>query len=589
MVLGLLLACPLPEDSAAEAPVGALGLGRTNPFPSVELVEDGRLAFAATDLPLSAAGQAWDLGVLGRRTGFSPVQPAIVRFEQAVDEASVSGPNGVATNGTVRLVDLDSGEALPCFAELDAATEAMDSGLRTLIVRPMVAMTSGHRIAVVVTSGVTSQGVPLPVPAPTGHYAELVAELAALGQDDVVLAWDFPVQSYPDLVDGALARAAAPGAHTIDWTWETGGEIEPPPGLWRLAEGSFVTTEFLVDGTRLALDEGGLPVAQGERAAYLMVAIPEAVRDAAPGSAPVVIFGHGILSEPDNYLHDGDPSALIALANGLGAIVVATKWTGLTADDQLHALEVASDFARFHEVPEMLVQGVVDTRALAVLLRDGALLADPLFAGLADPATIWYYGISLGGIEGAVTLANQDVVSRGVLHVGGAAWATMLERSSNWPPFDIVVTRTFPDPWDRQLLYATTQLYWDSVDPATYADRLAGGTWLWQQSMGDEQVPNVTTELLARSVGLPLGTPAVTTPLGLAPSAMPLTGAALTQFDPEVEPPDATNRPASRSGAHAAPRMWEGTQAQAAHFLRTGEVAHFCGEAPCSASNPGSW
>ncbi len=589
MLLGLLLACPPPEDSAAEAPVGALGQGRTNPFPSVELVEDGHLAFDVTDLPLAADGESWDLGLLARRTGFSPVQPAIVMFEQPVDEASVSGQGAVATDGTVRLVDLDSGEALPCFAELDAATDAMASGLRTLIVRPMVAMASGHRIAVVVTSGVTSGGAPLTLPAPAGHYADLAAELAALGQDDVALAWDFPVQSYPDLVDGALARTAAPAGHTIDWTWETGGEIEPPAGLWRLAEGSFVTTEFLVDGQRLVLDADGLPTAQGERAAYLMVAIPDAVKDAAPGSVPVVIFGHGILSEPDNYLHDGDPSALIALANGLGAIVVATKWTGLTADDQLHALEVASDFARFHEVPEMLVQGVVDTRSLAVLLRDGELLSDPVFAGLADPSTLWYYGISLGGIEGAVTLANQDVISRGVLHVGGSAWATMLERSSNWPPFDIVVTRTFPDPWERQLLYSTTQLYWDSVDPATYADRLVGGTWLWQQSIGDEQVPNVTTELLARSVGLPLATPGVTSPLGLVATAMPLNGAALTQFDPEVDPPDPTNRPASRSGAHAAPRMWEGTQAQAAHFLRTGEVAHFCGEAPCSASNPGSW
>lgn len=588
MLLTLLLGCPPPDDSAAPA-VGALGAGRINPFPSVELVDDGHLAFTADDLPLMEGGTPWDLERLGRREGFSVVQPSVVQFAVPIDEASVSGQGAPGTDGTVRMVDLDSGEAILCFAELDAAEAALASGRRALIVRPLRTLTPGHRVAVVVTSGVTSGGAPLELPAPEGHYAELHAELAALGQDDVVLAWDFPVAAETRTVDGALARLQAPGAVTLTWTREAGGDPAPPPGLWRLAEGSFVGTEFLVDGARMELDGEGLPVVQGARDVYLMVAVPESVKDAAPGTVPVLIFGHGILSEPEDYLDEDDPSGLVALANGLGAIVVATKWTGLSDLDQVHAIEVAGDFSRFYEVPEMMAQGVADTASLARLVRDGALLDDPIFAGLADRDTVLYFGISLGGIEGATTMANQDVVTRGVFHVGGAAWATMLERSSNWPPFDLVVTRIFPDPWERQVLYATTQLFWDPVDPASHVDRLAEGTWLWQESIGDEQVPNLTTELLVRSVGVPLGTPAVTTPPELDAAALPLTGAAITQFDPEVGLPDPENRPGAKSGAHSIPRLWEGTQAQTAHFLLTGEVAHYCGEAACSASNPGSW
>lgn len=588
MLLVLLLGCPPPEDSAS-APVGALGAGRLNPFPSVELVADGHLAFGADDLPLVEGATPWDLTRLNRREGFSVVQPAVVKFAVPIDEASVSGPDAPATDGPVRLVDLESGEAVLCFSELDAAEAAVASGERALLVRPLRTLTPGHRVAVVVTSAVTSGGAPLELPAPEGHYAELHDELAALGQDDVVLAWDFPVAAETRTVDGAVAALQEPGAVTFGWTREAGSGSEPPPGLWKLAEGSFVGTQFLVDGVRMELGDDGLPVAQGPRDVYLMVAVPESVRSAAPGTVPVMIFGHGILSEPEDYLDEDDPSGLVALANGLGAIVVATKWTGLSDLDQVHAIEVAGDFARFYEVPEMMAQGVADTVSLARLVRDGGLLDDPLFAGLADRDQIVYFGISLGGIEGATTLANQDVVTRGVLHVGGSAWATMLERSSNWPPFDLVVTRTFPDPWERQVLYATTQLFWDPVDPASHADRLAGGSWLWQQSIGDEQVPNLTTELLVRSVGVPLGAPGVTAPPEVEGAALPRVGGGLTQFDPEVALPAPTNRPATKTGAHSIPRLWPGTQAQTAHFLLTGEIAHYCGEAACSASNPGSW
>ena len=592
MLTALLLGCATSDDSGSDAGVGALGLGRQNPFPSMELVgADGHLALEVGDLPVKEGGTAWDFAAFAARTGFSVVQPSVVRFPQEIDATSIGGQAAIGTDGSVRMIDLDSGDPVDCFAEIDAATDYPSGTTTTLVVRPMRALTPGHRVAVVVTSAVTSGGAPLDVPKPAGRYAELRDELAALGETDVVVAWDFPVASGTALLTNSLAATSGtPAAHTITRTWEAGGESEPPPGLWRLAEGSFTTTELLIEGTHMELSADRVPTVQGERQAYLMVAIPDSVKDAAPGTVPILVFGHGIMSEPDDYLgKDDDPNGVISVANHLGAIVVATKWTGLTGADRLHAIEVADDFARFDEIPEMLAQGVSDTVALMHAVRDGELLDDPAFAGLGDPSHIYYYGISLGGIEGAVTMANQDVLDKGVLHVGGAAWATMLERSAQWPPFDVVMTRDFDDPWDRQVLYAASQMLWDPVDPASYAEKLAQGTWLWQESVGDEQVPNLTTELLMRSAGLPVALPSVNTPTDLATVALPTTGAVMVQFDPEQPLPVAANRPGELTGAHSIPRLFPGAQEQTIHFLTTGEIAQYCGETPCSASNPGSW
>lgn len=590
MLIFLAIACAGPEQGT-ESPVGALGLGRMNPFPSVEVFTD-KISLQAGDLPIpDAGGTEWDYLPFNARDGFSVVQPAVVQFPDPLDESTIAGSGSIGIEGSVRMVDLDSGEAIPCFAELDAAGDAITGGNRTLIVRPVVAMTPGHQVAVVVTNAVTSGGKALDLPAVEGHYADLQAELSDLGIDDIALAWDFPVGDGRALLDGMLAERSLPTSHQFDRVWETGTDDEPVATVWRQAEGSFAADNWLIDEMYVDASSTGLAVKQpSPRAAYIWASIPESVRDSAPGTVPVLVFGHGIMSEPEDYLgKDGDPNGVIAVANALGAIVIATKWTGLTQDDRLHAIEVAGDFARFHEIPEMLAQGVADMSSLIDYAGHGALLDDEFFAGLADKNNLIYYGISLGGIEGAVTLANQDTIQRGVLHVGGSAWATMLERSAQWPPFDLVVSNDFADPFDRQVLYAATQVLWEPVDPAAHADRMAGREFLWQESIGDEQVPNLTTELLVRSVGAPLGLPSVTEPWGLATVELPTTAPLMVQFDPEEIIPAEENRPASLSGAHSDPRLWPGTQQQIVEFLTTGTVAHHCGATPCSASNPGSW
>ena len=188
-------------------------------------------------------------------------------------------------------------------------------------------------------------------------------------------------------------------------------------------------------------------------------------------------------------------------------------------------------------------------------------------------------------------LANNPRIPHGVLHVGGAAWSTMVERSSQWIPFDWIMQENIPSPRERQLLYAFSQMFWDPVDPMSYVDDLKGRSLLWQEAIGDEQVANMTTEMIARAAGSTQLSPTTWDIIGLPVSEGPITGPAIVQYDPETTRPDEDNRPAGPSGAHSNPRTWPGCRQQTAHFLdweSPGTVLHFCGESVCAESNPGT-
>lgn len=586
-MLLLALGCYSPDPIVT--PAGALGEGSLNPFPSTELVADGHLAFRAGELP--NRGVDWDVDRLDERTGFSVVQPSVVQLPAPVDPDSIAGQAGLGTGGSVRMFDLDSGAELPVLAELDANEDAAESGNPALIVRPMEAMTPGHTVAVVLTNEVTTNGLPFDnLPEPAGHYADLRDELSAMGVDDVQLAWDFPVGDGTAPLRSVLEQVGTPSSWTFTTTWLPGSELEPLVDATMQLEGTFVADDFLVDDVALDYADG-TAAPQGSTDAYLFVHVPPSVATAADGSVPVMIFGHGIFGNPREYFADPDNLHQLEIADRLGVVVVATVWRGLTTDDQLHAFDVAGDFPRIHEITDMLVQGVANTVQLQRLVQTDTFWADPAFDTIrskVDPTKVLYFGISLGGIEGAVTLANDVEFDAGVFHVGGSDWSTMLERSVDWPPFQAVVQRDYEDPVERQLLYATSQLYWDAVDPADYVDALRGGTFLWQESIGDDQVPNITTELLMRSIGVTLGTPAVTSPPNIGQQALPMDAPAFTQFDAEVGDATTTNVPGTLTNAHTIPRTWEGMKAQVVTFLAEGGVVeHFCGDGPCTAENTG--
>ena len=603
-LLVVMLACRDPSkstDTGAAAPLTPRPAAW--PFPNAELIDaDGHVALPAS---LPAAATPIPVEHVAWRTGFSPAQTTVFRLDHRLDPASLPGAGDLGEDGSVQLWDLTDGERHPVWAELDAWPDNEDAPV--LLVRPAAPLPVGHRVAVVISTDVrTLGGDPLPVrdwyahvlagrepPGLEGrapHYQSLDAQLDALGARPRAVAVDYPIGDPTAPVRHIAHAVGVPGAYSIDTSLDA-DEHDLPPKAWRRLRGSFTTDNWLLDDATFVLDDAGIPAAQGTVDADLYIHVPESVRDAAPGSAPVWLFGHGIFASPGAYMSmDDDPSGVLDLADQAGAIVVATTWRGLTSSDLLTAVNVGNDFGRLPELTDKLAQGVANNIALSRLVLEGDLLDDPALEGKADPSALWYYGISLGGIEGAVMFANQDRITHGVLHVGGAAWSTMLERSSNWTQFEPLLADGVPDPADRQLLFAVSQLFWDPADPASYAADLRDKQLLWQVALHDEQVPNRTTELLARGVDLTVVTPAPRDTWDVPSSALPVAPPALTWFDPEAPAPAEANRPSPVTRAHSDPRLWDGAKRQTIRFLRAddpGVVEHYCGDAPCSASNPG--
>jgi len=571
------------------------------------LDDDGFVDLGAVELPQAKGGTPIPVERVAHRRGFSPVQSVVIDLGVHLDPDSLPGFDVLGEAGSVQLWDLDAGERIPAFAELDAFPDNVE--VPVLLVRPLAPMTPGHDVAVVLSSEVrTADGAALErvdwwadrldgrAPAGAEHEIDQVQDthdrLVALGVDDQVLSFSFPIDDPRAPLQMMLSELETP----TSWEWEAirvDDDGDPlPEGIWKRLEGTFDSESWLEDDVQFALDADGLPQAQGTAAMDLWVYMPDALKDAEPGTAPVWLFGHGIFADADEYLNDDeDGSGVIDLANRAGALVVATEWRGLTADDRLVGVDVGNDFGQIPTLTDKLAQGVANNAALVKLITEGELLDDPELAGVADPSRVFYYGISLGGIQGATLFASSGLLEAGVFHVGGSSWSIMLERSSQWSVFETLVLYGVPSARDRQLLYSASQLFWDVSEAGTWTEELRGQPVLWQEAIHDEQVSNLTTESLARGVGVTLLSPSATTPWGLESGEAPLTGPVLAQFDPMTEVVHETNRPAEITGSHDAPRRWEGAKLQILRFLDPddpGVVEHYCGESVCSAENDGS-
>ena len=161
---------------------------------------DCRVSVPDELLAVAEDGRSWDLAPFERRDGFSPVGTVVIQLGVAVDGdslPSVDDPDASLADGAaVQVWDLDTGERLRHFAEVDAHPIPRDEA-RVLLVRPLEHWGFGRRIGVVLTNSLRDLSGSS-IDAPDGfaglrsgggdrddpvvqHYAALLAELEELG------------------------------------------------------------------------------------------------------------------------------------------------------------------------------------------------------------------------------------------------------------------------------------------------------------------------------------------------------------------------------------------------------------------------
>jgi hypothetical protein len=187
-------------------------------------------------------------------------------------------------------------------------------------------------------------------------------------------------------------------------------------------------------------------------------------------------------------------------------------------------------------------------------------------------------------------------ITRAIVAVPGASWSNLLARSYDYQQIGAAIGAMYPDELLQQEFITLLQSRFDPADPINLATLFqknplpnspSSRTALIQESIDDCQVPNLTTEMLARAYGLSQVTPDLVPIYGLPTLTTPTTQNALSQFkitsDVDKYIPPITNViPSEDNGAHFDLAFQAPALAEVVSLLTTGEVVQSCADAgPC--------
>lgn len=609
------------------------GDGCMIPWPSMAYVDDDpatatghRLALPPAAMPTNIDDVSVDPALYNRWDGFTTMGPLLARFPGGVSADGLppfSDPDrSLAADSPIVLVDLDTGERWPFFAEVDM--NVADPAQRTLIIRPLRRLARGARYGVAIRDTVKSAtGGALPVSAgfaaardgqrfghplfakATAGLSDLFTALEAQGitRDHLALAWTFVTASDQSLRTDLTAMVAqakpAIGADGANLSFVATEKL--PLSSYKRYVGTFKSPDFLtngeVDSSILRRAADGTPTAMGFRDANFAAVVPSCVATQ-PLPRPTILFGHGLFGSAADYLDDG---LVLDLAEQFCFVVIAGDWIGLTQRQLALAPLAANDVNAAAWITDKLAQSIVDFIALEQIMR-GPMRTAPEFAyngtPVIDPDHLYYLGGSLGGIMGNTFLAYDENIRRGVLAVPGGNWSLLFERSAAWTLLEGAARGAYPDPTLNQMLIALMGMSFEPIDSLVTAATVPveGGAnprhvLLWM-AIGDSLVTNIATEMVAREMNLPVIGPSVKAPWGLEVTEAPVTSG-LTIIDEHREPaPSMFNMPADDNGTHSGCNRRQALLREAQNFLLADTIANECmvdsAPAPCDCAVAGA-
>jgi hypothetical protein len=592
------------------------------PFPSnVRTVDDPstptgrRLSYSAAAIPAAKNGAVSLPDPINVADGFSP-SGALLALLPGATALGLPRPDQIeaslAPDSPTVLLDAETGERVPHFAELDVSLDVEQE--RALSIRPVVRLEDSRRYIVAIR-GIEGQDGPIE-PSPAFHalrddlpfdedpsidarrslYDDIFAKLADAGvaRDDLLLAWDFTTRSEGDITGWLL--------HMRDEALEIVGEDGPTYTIDSVATDLDADIAFHITGrmhaplyldqtgagAKLLFGADGMPEPNPEMPTHdveFELMIP---KSAETEPAKLLIYGHGLL---------GSKSQLGAghfreFMNAYGYAFFGTNLVGMSADgDSSYILDVISsgEMHRIERMFDRMHQGALN-HVLLMRMMSGRFAKDPTYGKYVNPTQRYYHGISQGGIFGGVFMAIAPDVERGVLEVMGQPYSLLLNRSVDFGPFFALLAITFPETRDQQLLLALIQILWERVEPGGYTKYLEQGLpgtpahrVLMRSAVGDHQVTTLGAHLMARAVGATHLDTGVRDIWGLPKSSGPIADSAYVEYDFGLPPEPLCNKPMTAcDDPHGKIRDLPFAQQELDHFLRTGEAENFCPGGVCS-------
>lgn len=557
--LGIVVAPACDDDTTLSAPpvvvlYGAQKDTRLSPYPSNRYAKADPSTKTGLRVDLSGATSgdqvarepafAGTVAALNRLDGFSTIGPMIVGFSKEIDPAG--------SEKAMSIVDVDDaspekGRAIPVFTiyytttDSDATTDDY-----TLLVHPVVPLRQRTRYAFVIGEGIkaangrlveASDDTKKLLSTETGDYAESVRKAlpivkAATGtdKDAIRLVTVFTTASVRDVVEtmGAARRAAPAPKLSTPFTVEKKGD-GPNDKRVRFV-GRYDAPEFRrakppAGPATFDVGANNAPIAQKTVSLETYLTFSDATKS---GPRPIVIFAHGLGGDKDGVWGTTERLAELGIAVvGIDAPEHGSRSDPPTKDGKSDLYQsVTGFFAANPETKQFDMERVRDNfRQMAsdqlelvrFLQTLGTLDLLPVGApdGIPDLDTtrILYLGHSFGSVLGSTIGALAPEIQASCLNVGGDGLATLIRDSGL---FGLLVD-TFRPPGtpksDVAKFFAITQAILDPGDPANYAryttlEAMPGVSgWrakdvLLQEVKNDNIVPNTSSEILARALGL---------------------------------------------------------------------------------------
>jgi len=377
---------------------------------------------------------------------------------------------------------------------------------------------------------------------------ELAGLLDTLGRDKVLAAWPFTTMSVKQplgelrQLPTKLGTPADPANVTKMTPTQAFGDfvigIGSTLNVSQVINGTISIPNYLDPKLRSWRGDGGYAL---EDVKFTMT-LPKST---STGPVPVVIFGHGLVTERRFVLAVGDALA----AKGYAAISIDFPYHGartycakggpisvvnpsdgsLTSLEPCEAGSTCNDYgkcvdangngnhlatwgvlsmpvasgAMFLEIEHIantkdhFQQALIDLGALDRSLRLGnwqAAIGRPI-----DTTKIMYAGQSLGGIMGAVFLGTNPDIQRAVLNVPGANLVPMFDNSQFFhAQLDAFFTRqhVLRDSFEGRRFVTVAKWFMDRVDPMHYGDVIGNRALMLQMATLDMIIPNDNTKVL---------------------------------------------------------------------------------------------